>query len=228
MLQEFDNYIKNYRTNCDDALWLSGETSEYFAQYKAQKLYTWFKSLNIEKKQILDFGCGDGLMTDYVSRIFSKTIVFGVDPSPKSISEAQKKFSHINFSISSENSTELDFDDNSFDLIFSAGTFHHIPFTLHKGYILELLRILKPEGTLVIFELNPLNPLTMYTFKHNPIDKHAKMLAPRYAYRLVEEHANVHIKFICFFPKFLKFLRFLEPLFVKIPIGALYTLTVKK
>lgn len=228
MAPEFDNYIEKYRDKCSNALWLSGESSDYFALYKAQKLHSWFAMDQRKNIKILDFGCGDGLMTHYVSTLFRNSKVFGVDPSEKSINDAQKKFPHVQFKCNSEKSTNLDFEDNTFDLIFSAGTFHHIPFSMHKNYIQELLRILKPSGKLVIFELNSLNPLTVFTFKHNPIDANAKMLSPWYAYRLAKPFAKSTLKFICFFPKPLKWLRGIEFLFTKIPFGALYSLILEK
>ncbi|MGE4168422.1 MAG: class I SAM-dependent methyltransferase [Candidatus Babeliales bacterium] len=226
--KEFDNYIDNYRNNCNNALWLSGESSDYFALYKAQKLQTWFSNQTQKKIKILDFGCGDGIMTQHVQSLFPHATVYGVDPSPKSVQDAQTKFPSIKFSVNSDSNTKLDFESNSFDLIFTAGTLHHIPFSMHAGYMQELMRIVKAGGSIVIFELNPLNPLTVYTFKTNPIDYNAKMLTPWYAYNLAKKYSKPSIKFICFFPKFLKFLRPLEALFSKIPAGALYSIIIPK
>jgi ubiquinone/menaquinone biosynthesis C-methylase UbiE len=227
MKSEFDSYINNYRQNCDNALWLSGESSDYFAQYKAQKIYQWFSKKISKGQKILDFGCGDGLMTFYISQLFKDSHVFGVDPSPESIKEAQKKYTYIHFSTNSETTTHLNFENATFDLIYSAGTFHHIPFVMHQGYIDELMRLLKPGGLLTIFELNPLNPLTIYTFRNNQIDKHAQMLTPWYAFNLAKNYKK-SIQFVCFFPKPLKIFRHLEPFLSKLPLGALYALTLYK
>ena len=225
--KEFDSYIKNYRTNNDNALWLSGEPSNFFAQYKAKKIKEWLPELDKKQdKKILDFGCGDGLMTNYVGQVFSKAELYGVDPSPKSIQRAQENFSHIHFSTNSDQSKELNYADNTFDLIFSAGTFHHIPFDQHKGYLQELKRITKSDGHIIIFELNPLNPLTFYTFKNNPIDKDAKMLTPWYAHRLAKTYTKPTLKFYCFFPKMFNCLRGLEKYLTWLPIGALYAVII--
>lgn len=228
MKQEFDKYIENYRPNLDSALALSGETSDYFARYKAQKLAEWLKKYQIKNPRILDFGCGDGVMTNYVTHYFPDATVFGVDPSGKSIEVAQKSFSHIRFSVSSDESTDLTFENNFFDIIYAAGAFHHIPFNLHDGYMESLKRILKPNGFLVMFELNPLNPLTVRTFKRNPIDINAKMLSPWYAYRLAKKSGTPSLKFYCFFPRFMKFFRWSECMLTKVPFGALYAIIIKK
>lgn len=227
MKNEFDDYINNYRKNNDNALWLSGESSEFFAWYKAKKLKESIELTSREPK-ILDFGCGDGLMTHCVKKFFAHAKLYGVDPSAKSIQEARNNFSDITFLTNSTNSTNLDFYDNTFDLIFSAGTFHHIPFEMHNDYLAELMRICKPSGYLVIFELNPLNPLTVLTFKRNPIDRDAKMLTPWYSYYLGKKYGKTAVHFICFFPKFLERLRWFERFLTKLPLGALYMISIQK
>ena len=50
---EFDNYIKNYRQNLNQSLALSGETSGFFALYKAKKLREWLPELSNKKISIL-------------------------------------------------------------------------------------------------------------------------------------------------------------------------------
>lgn len=229
MKQEFDQYIEGYRSNCDQFLRLSGEPSAYFAEYKAQKLAEWLSSHVPSPAKILDFGCGDGTMTHSVKNHFPKAELFGVDPSPKSIEEAQRNFNGITFSVNSDEYPQLDFKTYFFDLIFSAGVFHHIPFQNHDGYLQELIRILKPGGYLVIFELNPLNPLTVFTFKRNPIDRYAKMMSPSYTKHLTQKYGKSKTKFYCFYPKIFGWLRPTEPYLTKVPFGALYaTLTQKR
>ena len=227
MKKEFDQYIEGYRSNCDRSLRLSGETSAYFAEYKAQKLAEWVPSLSAAAK-LLDFGCGDGMMTHYVKKNFPKAELFGVDSSPKSIKEAQTNFDGITFSVNSEEHPQLDFKTHFFDLIFSAGVFHHIPFKNHDSYLQELIRVLKPEGHLVIFELNPLNPLTVLIFKRNPIDRHAKMMSPSYTKHLTQKYGKSQLKFYCFYPKIFSWLRSTEPYLTKVPFGALYAIITRK
>lgn len=228
MQSEFDNYIKDYRHNLDKALSISGYSSDYFAEYKAQKLKKWFPDQVQQSIKILDFGCGDGLMTHYVSQLFTKAQIYGIDPSLKSIETAQRLFPSLTFFVNHEQHVNLNFEDNTFDLIYAAGVFHHIPFDKHHQYIQELCRILKPHGFLVVFELNPLNPLTVLTFKRNPIDQNAHMMMPWYTYRLVKNCGKTTTKFYCFYPKFLSWLKWTEDFLIKVPCGALYATIVQK
>jgi len=225
MKHEFDEYIHNYRETLDQAVAISGESSAFFAEYKAKKLYEWFPQKNKKGISILDFGCGDGLMASFVKVFFPHAKIFGVDPSQESIEFAQEAHPSISFSVSNEH---IPFPDNTFDLMYAAGVFHHIPFSEHKKYFDEIHRVLKSQGIFVLFELNPLNPLTQWIFRHNPIDKNAQMLWPWYAKKILKKYGAVSLKYYCFFPRLLSKLRPIEPYMIHIPVGALYACILNK
>ena len=223
---EFDDYIDSYRTTCDQYVGLSGDDSTFFAQYKARKLYDWLPQYHDKPCSILDFGCGDGLMTSYVHALFPQAQVTGADPSGKSIEAARELHPLITFQETEDHL--LPFPDASFDIIYAASVFHHIEFKDHDAYLQELYRVLKPAGTFVLFELNSYNPLTVYTFKRNPIDQNATMVSAWYGYKLMHKYGTTETKFYCFFPKFLSALRRFEPYMTKIPFGALYAVLSTK
>lgn len=231
---EFDNHIKNYRQNLNKTLALSGETSDFFAKLKAKKLLEWFPHLAQKPTTILDYGCGDGTMSSYVQQNFPIATVYGIDPSSESIAHAQRKFPHINFSTLRDDT--ISFVPGTFDLVYAAGVFHHIPFKKHEYYLAQIIKMLKPGGLFVLFELNPYNPLTRLTFRRCPIDKDATMLSPRYAKKLLKssglnppvEGCKPKTIYYCFFPSFLKKLRPLEKFLKKFPLGALYASIIKK
>lgn len=223
---EFDSFIENYRENQNKHVALSGESGTFFAEYKAQKLFEWFPEYRNHAISILDFGCGDGLMTELVHKVFPLAKVSGIDPSAKSIDEAQKSFTKPHFAWF--DGARAPFNNQSMDLIFAAGVFHHIPFDQHQACINEIFRMLKPGGRLVLFELNPINPLTQLTFRRSPVDRDATMLSPRYARNLVTKHGALDTKYYCFFPRFAGRLRFLEPYMTWLCLGALYAVIVKK
>ena len=226
MNAEFDRYIKQYRKKQDKAVAISGETSEFFAAHKTEKLMQWFENKINQPIAILDFGCGDGVMTNFVKQAFYQARVVGVDPSGESIAQAQQEFPHITFVQTTNQS--LPFPSNTFDIVYAAGVFHHINFKEHQSYLNDIVRVLKPGGSFVLFELNPLNPLTVLTFKRNPIDINATMLTPWYSKRLLNYFGKTKTIFYFFFPNFLQWFRKFEPLMIKIPFGALYaTILVK-
>ncbi len=220
MNHEFDQFATQYRQEQTKYLSPTGENSHYFAQLKAKKLKTWAAHYKIYNPQnILDFGCGDGLMSYEVKKIFKISQVFGIDPSYQSINIAQKNAPDCIF-YASEDVLTL-FKNEMFDIIYCAGVFHHIPFDQHDYYIQNLYQILKPGGILVLFELNPLNPGTQYIFNGHPMEKNATMLTPWYAKKITKLFYKETV-FYCFFPKFLNFLRPIEKWLSKLPFGGLY------
>jgi ubiquinone/menaquinone biosynthesis C-methylase UbiE len=226
MNHEFDQFAKEYRGINDDALKLTGESSSFFAEYKAKKLKEWLPEKVNQPVRMLDFGCGDGVMTAFVQHAFNKASMHGIDPSSESIEVAAERFPRISFS-TSEGLT-INFEDNHFDVVYAAGAFHHIPFEDHDAYVAEIKRVLKPGGVFVLFELNPWNPVTVYIFNRNPIDQTAKMMPRSYSEQLLKTVGPVSTKFYSFYPGFLRWLRPTERFMTKIPFGALYACLVEK
>ena len=224
---EFDEYAEGYRD--EQVKYYSSftaDSSEFFAELKIQKLAEWFPELKTKKIDILDFGCGDGGMTYFINKYLPKANVFGADPSTESIELAQKNYPNNEFK--DFNGEIVPYADNSFELICVAGVFHHIPFEEHNLWLNELVRILKPGGKVVIFELNPLNPITQHIFNNHPMEKNARMLWPWYARRLFGKKGKVRTKHYYFFPSALKFLRFLEPFMFWLPFSGLYAVILEE
>jgi ubiquinone/menaquinone biosynthesis C-methylase UbiE len=214
-----------YHHNLQKNLAISGDQATFFAEYQAQKLATWFPDKVTEKLSILDFGCGDGLMTSFMQHIFLNATIYGVDPSAEHIELAKDMYEGIHFTCSDE---KLAFPDNTFDLIYATEVFHHIPRAQHKKYCAELLRVLKPGGALVIFELNPFNIATLYRFNINPNERDAQLMAPHYLTQLLTPYGHIKTRFYDFFPNFLGSLRVLEPYLSWLPFGGLYAVSLRK
>lgn len=224
--QEFDPFAKVYRQKQTQYLAATGYDSHYFATLKANKLKEWLPTyLGYEPITILDFGCGDGVMVKEVQHVYPTAKLYGVDPSSESIAVAQQNLPKATFLISGESLSML--EDAMFDVIYAAGVFHHIPFEQHEQYIQEFYRILKPQGVMVLFELNPLNLGTRYIFKNNPLEFDAKMLMPWYAKKLVGR-GYITTLYYCFYPKFLRSLGWTENYLTKVPLGGLYGTIAKK
>ena len=114
--------------------------------------------------------------------------------------------------------------DASQDLIFSACVFHHIDAAEHTRLFAELKRLLRPGGRLVIFEHNPVNPVTRYIVATCPFDENAVLIpAPTLANRQkAAGFARVETRYTGFFPGPLRALRPLEPAMSALPVGAQY------
>ena len=60
------------------------------------------------------------------------------------------------------NATQLDYPDNSFDVVFSSMFLHELPLKDIRAYLKEAHRVLKPGGLLLTMELPPNNSLDPY------------------------------------------------------------------
>ncbi len=106
----------------------------------------------VSGKTILDIGCGQGLYSMILLRLGAKKVC-GQDISENAITVARKKAKNLNY----DNFTgivgdcsELQFEDDTFDLVFSGDVFEHISDDLKLKCIKEAYRVLKPGGTFTI------------------------------------------------------------------------------
>lgn len=223
---EYDDYLDGYREAQNRQIALSGETADFFAEYKVRKLAAWLPDFVKRGIAVLDDGCGDGLMTSSVPRYFPKASVYGIDPSSKSIAHAQSRYSGITFACVQEHA--LPFADGFMDLVFASSVFHHIPADEHRAALAEIFRVLKPGGVFALFELNPFNPLSACVFWMSPFDRNARFMFPGYSRRLLAEYGSVHVYYCSFFPRIFAALRPLESRLTWLPLGAHYAAIVRK
>ena len=83
---------------------------------------------------------------------------------------------------------------------------------------------LRPGGSLVVFEHNPLNPLTRRTVDTCPFDKNAILLPATETRKLIAARGLILVKrdYIVFFPRAFSALRPLEAALGWCPLGAQY------
>ena len=98
--------------------------------------------------RILDVGTGHGIVIGKVARLTGAETV-GVDASPCILRKARAAYPHTSFQV--HDASRLGFGDNSFDIVFSTLAFHHFD---KPSALKEMLRVLKPSGTLIIFDFD--------------------------------------------------------------------------
>ncbi len=222
-MEEFDAYADNYKQILDKALELSGEKAEYFAQYKARYVKE-FAGMSFSGR-VLDFGCGIGLLSGCLKQQIPLARIDGFDPSSRSIARvpqdlvAQGTFTH-----------ELGTLTGSYDLVVVANVFHHIEKPQRQKTVDTLKSLLVPGGNLIIFEHNPLNPLTRMAVRECPFDEGVVLLTPSElgGYFIQSGLKKIIRDYIVFFPCFLAALRPLEPWGRWCPLGAQFTMVARK
>lgn len=219
----FDEFAEDYRNIHNKSIKLSGADSDYFSRYKIEELKKNVASAKVSS--LLDFGCGDGNSVVYMKEMFPNVTLYGIDVSEASIEVAkERELENANFQ--AFDGEKIPYPDNHFDVVFSSMVFHHIAHSRHEDLGKEINRVLKPGGRFVMFEHNPLNPLTRKVVRECPFDKDAVLLKPSYARSFFNSAGlnDVKINYTIFFPrvKFLKFLLGLEVLLRKLFLGAQY------
>lgn len=105
-------------------------------------------------ESVLDIGCGTGTILNELRKKFGENInLFGIDPSLDMLEIAKKKNNQLNIIFKQAFGDELPFIDSSFEWIISTLTMHHIPNDQKEKIILEIKRVLKENGSVIISDL---------------------------------------------------------------------------
>jgi SAM-dependent methyltransferase len=118
----------------------------------------------------------------------------------------------------------LPYDEETFDVVFAMCVLHHVPPQDWSAFVDDLARVTCPGGLLVVFEHNPLNPLTRLVVRRVPFDE-GVVLVGRRSLRGLARAAGLTVeetRYVLFFPwaraPFPQLERWLAPL----PGGAQY------
>jgi ubiquinone/menaquinone biosynthesis C-methylase UbiE len=220
---EFDAIAADYRQQHAASIRLSGEGPDYFAEYKIADVAGGLADIGIAPSEILDFGCGIGESLPFLHRHFPAARLSGVDVSGDSLALAAERYGTM-ASLTRYDGERLPFADASFDLVFTACVFHHIPPADHARLLKEIHRVLRPSGHFFLFEHNPWNPATRHAVANCPFDANAILIsAPDMKQRMAEAgFPAVRYRYRLFFPHLLRWLRPLERQLTWLPLGAQY------
>lgn len=220
---EFDSVAASYEEQHRASIRLSGEETGFFARYKAQDALVLTRAAGIEPARILDFGSGIGNSVAPLREAFPTAGLTCLDVSEASLAHSRQRNGDAPEYRVYDGET-LPADLGRFDLAFVACVFHHIPEAAHVGLLAQFRTALAPGGMIVLFEHNPLNPLTRHAVANCPFDKNAVLIG---AGRMRERFsaagfASPRIDYRLFFPGPLAELRPLERALSWLPLGAQY------
>ena len=223
---EFDKFADEYHASLKAGIALSGESPEYFSEYKiadiARECPNHARSLDASVK-ILDFGAGIGNSVPYVRKHFASAQLTCLDLSKRSLEVAQKRFANQANYVSFDGAS-IPFPENHFDIAYAMCVFHHIPHVDHVKLLQELHRVIKPGGSLFVFEHNPYNPLTVRVVNTCSFDENAHLIRGKVLKQRMLDggFAQVKTRYRVFFPHFLRGLRPLESAMAWLPLGGQY------
>jgi 2-polyprenyl-3-methyl-5-hydroxy-6-metoxy-1,4-benzoquinol methylase len=217
-MAEFDQFANEYKRILDQSTAIAGESSEYFTNYKADFVA---RLLARRPAKVLDFGCGVGTLSSALSQRLRESVIDGYDVSKDSLAQVEPALRQKGLFTS--DLAELGSD---YSLIVISNVMHHIPVNERQETIKRLSGCLAPSGEILVFEHNPINPLTRLVVSRCVFDENAVLLPPREVKKYFRAAGLdvVRRDYIVFFPKPLAILRPMEPMLGWCPAGAQYAL----
>lgn len=163
MLSDQEWYERIVRSINDDSLGLPGFPSSYlqevFVGHSNEKAikeaYDFYRTIKAAsypldaRSRILDFGVGWGRILRFFSKDIPAEGLHGVDVDNDILDEARRTgvkgvLSHI------DPLARLDYPDAHFDVVYAFSVFSHLSESSARFWLPELMRVLKPGGTLVV------------------------------------------------------------------------------
>ena len=111
-----------------------------------QRLDAFVRLLPQGRKNVLDAGCGEGQLIERMKRASPDSRYVGVDVTEVALVKAHKRCPFASFH--KADITSLPFKDGTFDVIVCTEVIEHVP--EYRDVLLELARVLKPGGLLLI------------------------------------------------------------------------------
>lgn len=105
-------------------------------------------------ERVLEIGCGTGNLALLVKRTHSQLEVVGLDPDPKALARAGRKARRAGLMLELDRgfADELPYPDGRFDRVLSSLMFHHLEADLRIASLREVLRVLRPGGSLHLMD----------------------------------------------------------------------------
>lgn len=221
MAAEFDPYADRYEELVQDSIAFSGLDQSFFLAARARHLVDVTRRLVGDPATVraLDVGCGGGLNHPHLRKLGR---LEGIDISEPMIETARQRNPDVEYHVG--DGTRLPFEDAAFDLAFTACVLHHVPFDERDTFARELGRVTRTGGLVVVFEHNPLNPLTRLAVHRCAFDEDAVLLGRREARRRLGDAGlrPEEDRYILFFPWQGRLFVRAEKALARLPAGAQY------
>ena len=119
---------------------------------------------NLSGLNILDLGCGDGIITKHIHNISPDNNFHLVDASTEMLSKAKENlnddrisYRHLTF----EDYYESQQEDSKYDLVFSANAIHHLDLSNKTALFEKIYKELRFGG--LFLNIDPVHPASLYS-----------------------------------------------------------------
>jgi SAM-dependent methyltransferase len=217
-----DGPYPRYLEEVNRSIGFAGLTVDFFTHGKAVHLarLTSNRFSEASASSWLDIGCGQGSMHRYLRG--SAGQLQGVDVSAEALHAAAAANPWASYTHYDGN--DLPFADCCFDVVFTSCVLHHVAPPRRPHFLSEAYRVLRPGGLMVVFEHNPLNPLTRLAVLRCEFDRDAVLLMRRETVRLVSDAGFEAVggKYIFFLPLASPWARAIDDKLGFLALGAQY------
>jgi SAM-dependent methyltransferase len=212
---------ERYELQVEHAIGFAGREHAFYLEAKARALLDLVdrRLRNGAPVRALDVGCGNG---GFDSMLDPLEELHAVDVSPEIVAAAAERVPRVRFEVA--DGTRLPFADDTYDLTFTVCTLHHVEPAHRVAFVRELARVTRAGGLVVVFEHNPLNPLTRLVVRRVPFDE-GVVLVGRRSLRGLARAAGLTVeetRYVLFFPWARAPFPQLERLLAPLPAGAQY------
>jgi SAM-dependent methyltransferase len=224
---DYDRHRNRYREELDRAVGFTGKDHDFFTEAKAQELIELAERRlrDVSRVDALDVGCGIGLTDRFLRGRFGS--LTGVDISPGILEQAAETNPDVRYQL--YDGERLPFEAESFDLTFAICVVQVLPRPHQVRFLHELSRVTRSDGLVVVFEHNPLNPLTQLVARRFSLEETRHLLGKRELLALFRQSGLQVAEggYVLVFPTRNRPLRALERRLRKLPLGAQYYLAAR-
>jgi SAM-dependent methyltransferase len=217
MRTEFDRYGESYEAAVEEAISFAGKEHDFYLDAKARRLLgITRRHLGAERLSALDVGCGPGIFDRHLGSSFE---LHGVDVSPAMVERAREVNPEGSYCV--YDGRRLPYADGELDVVFAVCVLHHVDPPDRPALVAEMARVTRPGGLTLVFEHNPLNPLTRRVVRDCAFDEGVELLGRRELERLYRG-AGLEVlgaEYLLFFPWRMDAL---ERRLTWLPLGAQY------
>lgn len=219
---DFNRHTATYERQVDDAVAFSGRSQAFFLEAKVRALLSLFDGRfgSSQRLRVAEIGCGVG---SFIRRLAGHGFqLTGTDIALASLLRARREVSGATFS--AFDGADLPFPTGCFDAVLAVSVLHHVAPDERQGLVDEMARITRPGGLVVVFEHNPLNPLTRWVVGRCAFDQDAVLLGCGELEHYVREVGmrDVDRRYLLLFPWSGGIWQWLERKLSRLPLGAQY------
>jgi ubiquinone/menaquinone biosynthesis C-methylase UbiE len=219
---EFDEHARSYDEQIERAISFSRREHDFFTKAKVDALLSLVARRlgDPGKLRALDVGCGSGVAHRFLTPRLGA--LEAADVSPEMLAIAKRANPDVTYHLA--NGSRLPLPTAEYDLAAATCVIHHVLPPERPPFLSEMARVVRPGGLVVVFEHNPLNPLTRLVVRRVDFDADAELTRMG----RLQEHFRasgippLESRFIVLFPWRGAVFTTVEQLLRRVPLGAQY------